>query len=412
MKFKIVKNLSRIGCAIILISVLLTQQVTAITQDDIACAQTDSIECFYNPSAASPSCTTPTSGSVAGNYTPITANTYSAGDEYSFLTGKGLTPQVAAAITGNAIWESGGSLSQLTIITENPSSVGANGIHQWYEGRLTALMNLANKEGKPWTDLGVQFDYLWLELTNGPGAGGQEASALAATEAAPDIASATTTFERIFEDSGDTGSYPHRITAAENVLAKFGGGASGSPAPVGSPVGASCPSVGGSVGATGFVNPFPDGWTPGRLDMGYDGFFKTQIVSPCGGKVIYYINSQGANSWEGDYVVILCSSTIPGLPSNAFYFAEGITAVVKNGSVTAGQQIAVPGPTGFSEGPGGIEWGLADPNNPGDTLAESGVGSYTNGSAASTTMVLNFAKWVELNLHVAPPATTDHAGRA
>ncbi len=173
-------------------------------------------------------------------------------------------------------------------------------------------------------------------------------------------------------------------------------------------------STAGTSSPTGnFVNPFPDGWIPGRLDMGYDGTFTKKIVSPCDGKVIYKIYSSGPHSWEGYYFVVQCSQSIPDLPSNAFFFAEGLTPTInQNQQVTANQQIAVTGPTGFSEGPGGIEWGLADPKNPGNALAESGVNGMSNCSSASATMVNNFAKWVEQNLKVAKPSTTDHAGCA
>ena len=176
----------------------------------------------------------------------------------------------------------------------------------------------------------------------------------------------------------------------------------------------------GSTGTTpttagGFTNPFPGGWTPSRLDMGYDGTFKNQIVSPCDGKMLYSYPDTGHDSnggWEGSYFVVQCSATISGLPSNAFYFAEGVSPTVQQGqSVTAGQQIGVPGWTGYSEGPGGIEWGLANPANPRETWAAHLGDSCASGSP-SQTFVLSFAKWVKQNLNVAAPSSTDNAGCA
>ena len=177
-------------------------------------------------------------------------------------------------------------------------------------------------------------------------------------------------------------------------------------------------SSGSAAGtASGFTNPFPDGWTPGRLDMGYDGAFTNQIVSPCTGKMVY-VNANTSHSdlggWKGAFIAVQCSQPIPGFKSNVFFFAEGLTpTVTQDLTVTAGQRIAVPGWTGYSEGPGGIEWGLANPDNPATvTLAASGIDGMTNCSAASKTMVLAFSEWVQQNLGVKPPAETGDAGCA
>lgn len=182
------------------------------------------------------------------------------------------------------------------------------------------------------------------------------------------------------------------------------------------PPGTSTGSVtSGSCSSSGFTNPFPDGWTPGRLDMGYDGFFKSRIVSPCDGTMVY-VNPDSDHSsnggWEGAFMTVQCPAAISGLPSNAFFFAEGLAPTVSQGqTVTAGQQIAVPGWTGYSEGPGGIEWGLADPSDLGNALAlRSQQGCPSNGAHRS--MVLDFAQWVEQNLNLASPSSTDQAGCA
>ncbi len=170
-----------------------------------------------------------------------------------------------------------------------------------------------------------------------------------------------------------------------------------------------------TTSASGYTNPFPNGWQPERLDMGYDGVFKDRIVSPCTGNMVY-VNADAAHGsnggWEGAFIAVACSKPIADLPSNVFYFAEGLSPTVTQGQkVVAGQTIAVPGWTGYSQGPGSIEWGLADPSNPATvTLAESGVAGMTNCSKASIAMVLAFSKWAQQNLSVAAPATIGDAG--
>jgi hypothetical protein len=168
--------------------------------------------------------------------------------------------------------------------------------------------------------------------------------------------------------------------------------------------------------SSGLTNPFPNGWVPGRLDMGYDGSFDSQIVAPCSG-TMSYVDADSDHSynggWEGAYFTLECSQAPSGLPANtSFYFAEGVQPIVSQGqTVTAGQKIAVPGWTGYTEGPGGIEWGIAVSSDPQETYAASLGNSCVVGSA-SQVMVMNFSKWVQQNLDVAPPATTDHAGCA
>jgi hypothetical protein len=73
---------------------------------------------------------------------------------------RSLTPAQAAGIDGNFGQESG----------YNSSDPGGY-LAQWGGSRFSALQAFAQKQGKPETDLGVQLDFVWLELTNGPGAG-------------------------------------------------------------------------------------------------------------------------------------------------------------------------------------------------------------------------------------------------
>jgi hypothetical protein len=163
-----------------------------------------------------------------------------------------------------------------------------------------------------------------------------------------------------------------------------------------------------------YANPFPGGWQPSRLDMGYDGTFKGQIHAPFAGKIVYA--GTGVATWGG-YLELQASQQLPGLPSKTLYFAEGISPLVKTGdSVTVNEPIAQAVPNSVYNGiVGNIEFGVSD-DGPGyvDTycLGTLKCGPCPDTANGSNAMVLNFAKWVEANLHVAPPATTDDAGCA
>lgn len=82
---------------------------------------------------------------------------------YRFLRAKGLSPEQAAGIIGNVMQESGGGTFNISPDALNPSS-GAYGIIQWYAGRKTKLLAYADRVGKPKNDLGMQMDFMWLEL--------------------------------------------------------------------------------------------------------------------------------------------------------------------------------------------------------------------------------------------------------
>jgi len=165
--------------------------------------------------------------------------------------------------------------------------------------------------------------------------------------------------------------------------------------------------------ASGFANPFPSGWVPNRLDMGYDGTFGKVLAAPVSGTITY---AAGSFSNWGGYVELRADRPIPGLPTRTFYFAEGLSPLFKAGThVTAGTPIAKPAPSPYGDaynttggGQGQIEWGLATsgptgaPTNP---LAETGIRNPGG-------MVKAFAIWLVEHLGVAPPASSDHAGYA
>lgn len=179
-----------------------------------------------------------------------------------------------------------------------------------------------------------------------------------------------------------------------------------------------------STAATGkIVDPFPGGWTPNRLDMGYDGTFHGQIVSPYDGIVQY---AGGTNGWNGSYMVVVKANSNVGLPnSQSLYFTEGVKPIVKSGAtVTAGTPIADAYPSPYGDayattpnGLGQIEWGVADSGAPTGQQpnAEAVVLGFKGNcmpSAVSRAMDLAFYKWAQTSAHVPGNATTQQCAGA
>ena len=125
---------------------------------------------------------------------------------FDFLKSKGLNDIQAAAICGNIEAES----------EYNPSAkneIGAIGICQWLNDRATKLQELASSKGKNWNDLSIQLEYLWSEI--GPGGYYNQFVQAMANQSIED---AVVTWEKGFEVSGDTASYPRRIASAKAIL--------------------------------------------------------------------------------------------------------------------------------------------------------------------------------------------------
>ncbi len=184
-----------------------------------------------------------------------------------------------------------------------------------------------------------------------------------------------------------------------------------------SDVGFGQPSGNGNTGnatvtANGLTNPFPDGWVPNRLDMGYDGTFKNKIVAPFDGTITY---AGDFNGWNGSKGIIIKADKDVGLPTRSLYFTEGVAPIVHSGQhVTAGTPIAntAPSPYGDSYGQGSsgaIEWGVSQDGSVGSQVDTEAIALGT-GSSAARQMVLDFAKWAHESLGVAPPSETGNAG--
>ena len=168
-----------------------------------------------------------------------------------------------------------------------------------------------------------------------------------------------------------------------------------------------------SGNATGsFTNPFPGGWVPNRLDMGYDGTFKGKIVAPFDGTITYA--SSSFSNWGG-YIELKADSKPAGLPTSTLYFAEGVAPIPgqQGKHVTAGTPIATPADSPFGDpygqgSSGAIEWGLAQEGTNGSPTNTYVYGQC--GSSAAKQTVLDFSQWAQQKLGLTAPSETSNAG--
>jgi hypothetical protein len=159
------------------------------------------------------------------------------------------------------------------------------------------------------------------------------------------------------------------------------------------------------------TNPFPSGFSPSRLDMGFDGTFEGHIVAPVWGEIIY---AGLFNGWMGSHGVILHHGGpnqigLP-VPTGCLYFIEGCMPMVRSGQmVNAGERIAYPVRNPYNSIIGNIEWGVSD-FGPVGQQANAYAMTLGTGSAEAREMVLNFAKWAHEVLGVPEPTSTTNAG--
>lgn len=121
---------------------------------------------------------------------------------YEFFIGKGFTPEAACGILGNIQKESSFVLS---------ASNGSHfGLCQWGGGRYKNLVALAKKNGKSWTDLDTQLEFLWNELC------GSEKATKQALTGCDSLLDATSNFCKLYERCGNYGTeIPKRYTYAK-----------------------------------------------------------------------------------------------------------------------------------------------------------------------------------------------------
>ncbi len=314
---------------------------------------------------------------------------------FNFFVQEGLSPAQAAGVLANLINESGVDPTN----GGSPTNGVGFGIAQWtFTARQAPLIAFAASQGKPVTDLLVQLQFMWHELS-----ADYKSTLDSVKQIAGNDASAAGQAAVVFRDGYEACNMAHtscsdRQSVGEQTFQTYGNSSSGS---TGGSTGGSCSS---STAPGGFTNPFSGGWEPNRLDMGYDGTFKGQIVAPFAGTITFAANS--FSNWGG-YIEIKADSPISGLPTTTLYFAEGITPIVQSGHVDAGQPIADPTPSPWNGISGNIEWGVAKdgPPWPSNTYVYGQCGSQ-----GAKDSVLAFSQWAQQTLKVAPPSETSNAG--
>ena len=168
-------------------------------------------------------------------------------------------------------------------------------------------------------------------------------------------------------------------------------------------------------------HPFPRGWIPNRLDMGYDGTFKEIMVAPFAGQIVY---SGLFNGWNGSHgVIIRAAEDVADVewwcPTRCIYVVEGVVGVVRSGQhVHGGQTIAhaALSPYGDSYGHGAlgaIEFGVAEDPGPGVTGYQTNAEAIRLGvgTTAARNMVLKFNEGCVKALGMKGATSKSNAGR-
>lgn len=116
-----------------------------------------------------------------------------------FLLGKGMPIEGVAAVLGNIEIES--------TFRNNEVYAGHYGLIQWSDERFENLQKLAKKNGKDWTDVDSQLEYMWSELC------GNYAPVKKNLMAAKNVNSATDFFRLNYEKCGEQGAQDRRDAA-------------------------------------------------------------------------------------------------------------------------------------------------------------------------------------------------------
>ena len=120
----------------------------------------------------------------------LSAHASTARKVWDYFKQKGLNDVACSAILANIERESHFSTGAVEGNGEG------HGLVQWSYGRKTALLNYARQHGKPWTDIYLQLDFMWLELTT------TEKSTLKMLQTATNVENATVMFEKLYERAG------------------------------------------------------------------------------------------------------------------------------------------------------------------------------------------------------------------
>jgi hypothetical protein len=160
--------------------------------------------------------------SPSGSSTVITGNDNSE-IIFKYLTGKGLTGEQAAGILGNLQQESGFNPAKIqggAIAPDDYTPVNGVGfgLAQWtFNSRQRPLVDLGKLSGRKITDLQLQMDFLWQELT------GPYASALSNLKNETTPERAAYVFHRDYEGSADSEAFVLQVRGgnAKTLFEKY-----------------------------------------------------------------------------------------------------------------------------------------------------------------------------------------------
>lgn len=252
-----------------------------------------------------------TSAAACGSQsTPMPAGRLGMGGMVRWLEARGITPNGAAGVVGNAQQENG--LSPVM-------NSGGLGLFQWVGARIAAVQAYATAHGLNVESDEAQLGFLIQDL-HGPYSG-----LLARLNAEPSPQRAADDFEAVYERAGIP-ALANRERYAVQALQQAGAA---------SPV-ATC-----GVGTGGYVNPVGRvaGLGPSRVDMGVD--YTDTAPSPVLALGDGVIVNTASNGWPGRSFIEerLSSGAYAG---KCWYAAENIQPMVTKGQVVqAGQQIGV-----------------------------------------------------------------------
>lgn len=133
---------------------------------------------------------------------------------WNFFRNKGFTAAQTAGLIGNFVVESGSD-------PINPAAVQygggpGRGLAQWEGTRRTDLYNFAAAQGKTWSNLQLQLDFIWHELT------GKERSAYTRIKATTTVSGAAVTVRQYYERPSVHADQA-RINAANSIYGRYSG---------------------------------------------------------------------------------------------------------------------------------------------------------------------------------------------
>lgn len=236
------------------------------------------------------------------------------GDEATvaaYLLDKGLDPVHVAAIMGNMEAESG------IDPTAKEVGGGGRGLCQWTGGRFSQLCAYAASRSKDWTDIHLQLDFLWAELT-GDGPAASYASGQYDHDgfvAKTDLEDCVLYFGRNFERPNEHyAQWGRRLDSARKYLSALSGGGSAEGVAGSALSKIGCPYVWGAAGPDSFDCSGLVVWSyaqNGVLGMGrttYDQISQCRIIDE-------------SEAQPGDLIFMMFSS--PGVPSHVGIYIGG-----------------------------------------------------------------------------------------